>query len=167
MEIIIRHINPQDHAAIHQIFLSTEVIRGTMRLPHQPLEYTNKRLELSDDTIKLAACVDKQVVGYSELITYPDVPRHRHAGEINMIAVDPTWQGKGVGRALMQAMIDMADNWLQIVRLELTVWVTNAQAIHLYQQCGFEVEGTKKNYVFSEGQYIDACVMGRINNRER
>ena len=164
MDIEIRHINPNDHVEIHRIFLSTEIIHGTMRLPHQPLEYTDKRLAPSDGSIKLAACIDKEVVGYSELITYPDVPRHRHAGEINMLVVDPGKQGQGIGRALMHAMIDMADNWLQITRLGLTVWATNEAAIHLYKQCGFAIEGTMKNYVFGDGQYVDACIMGRIRN---
>lgn len=162
MEIKIRHIQSEDYAAVHQIFSSAHVINGTMRLPYQPLEYTQKRLGQSDEVIKLAACVDDEVVGYAELITHPHAPRHRHAGEINMIVVHAGWQGKGVGRALMQAMIDLADNWLQLNRLSLSVWASNETAICLYQKCGFVVEGVMKNFVFSYGKYTDACLMARI-----
>ena len=162
MEIKIRHIQMQDHEAVHQIFLSSPVINGTMRLPYQSLEYTNKRLSKSEDTVKLAACVNEEVVGYAELITYPNIPRHRHAGEINMIVVHPGWRRKGVGQALMRAMIDLADNWLQLNRLSLTVWATNERAIHLYQKCSFVIEGTMQNYVFGQGKYTDAYLMARL-----
>ena len=162
MEINIRHIHAEDYIAVHQIFSSTHVINGTMRLPHQSPEYTRKRLAQSDDSIKLAACVNDKVVGYAELITYPHIARHRHAGEINMIVVHADWQGKGVGQALMQAMTDLADNWLQLIRLSLMVWTSNETAIRLYQKFDFVIEGRLKNYVFSDGKYNDACLMGRI-----
>ncbi len=51
------------------------------------------------------------------------------------------WQGRGVGRALMEAAVDLADNWLSLTRLELTVFADNAPAIRLYERVGFEVEG--------------------------
>lgn len=162
MEIKIRHIHAEDYVAVHQIFLSTHVINGTMRLPHQPPEYTQKRLAQSDEVIKLAACVDDEVVGYAELVTHPHAPRHRHAGEINMIVVHADWQGKGVGQALMWAMIDLADNWLQLNRLSLSVWASNKTAMCLYRKCGFVVEGIMKNYVFGNGKYTNACLMARV-----
>jgi putative acetyltransferase len=142
--------------------MSAHVLQGTMRIPYQPLESTLRRLAPSDDGIKLVACAENIVVGYAELITHPAAPRHRHAGEINMIVVHGDWQGKGVGRALMQAMIDLADNWLQLRRLSLTVWKTNEAAMRLYHKCGFLLEGTLEQFVFSNGEYLDAYLMARI-----
>ncbi len=164
MEIKIRHIQPQDHAAVHQIFLSTAVIKGTMRLPYDAIEATRKRLTYQEGTLQLVACVDDEVVGFAELVTFPQVPRHRHVGEINMITVHPEWRGQGMGQALMQALIDLADNWLQLNRLSLMVWTTNEGAIHLYEKCGFVIEGTMRNYVFNHGAYADAYLMGRIKD---
>ncbi len=34
--------------------------------------------------------------------------------------------GKGIGTAFMTELIDIADNWLGLKRLELTVYVDNA-----------------------------------------
>ena len=62
----------------------------------------------------------------------------------------------------MQAMVDLADNWLQLTRLCLTVWASNERAMHLYEKFDFVVEGRMKNYVFREGGYEDACLMARI-----
>jgi putative acetyltransferase len=137
-----------------------------MRLPYGSLDATRKRLEPKDGIIKLVAEADAssgtEVVGFSELYTFPQAPRHNHVGEINMIVTADDWQGKGVGRALMAAMVDLADNWLRITRLSLVVWTTNDNAVHLYRQFGFEVEGTMRDYAFREGGFIDAYMMGRL-----
>ena len=68
----------------------------------------------------------------------------RHVGSIGM-AVRDDWQGRGVGTALMEAALDLADNWLNLTRVELSVYVDNAPAIALYEKFGFEVEGTHRH----------------------
>jgi L-phenylalanine/L-methionine N-acetyltransferase len=62
----------------------------------------------------------------------------------------------------MKEMIELADDWLQLTRLGLTVWTANASAIALYQRHGFEIEGTMRRYAYGEGGYVDAHIMGRI-----
>ena len=163
MEIKVRHVHAEDYHSVHQIMLTDKTIRGTMRLPYQSLDHTRARLEPADGVTKLVAYSGDEVVGYCELVTFPDVPRHRHVGEIEMIVTHEAWCGKGVGRALMEAMIELADNWLQLTRLGLTVWTTNKAAIELYREYGFAPEGTMPGYVFCEGKYIDAHIMGRLN----
>ncbi len=164
MAITIRRIQPDDVEAIHQILLSPHVIQGSMRLPYESLEHTRKRLAPVDGVIALAALAEDQVIGFAELITHPEVPRHRHAGEVNMIAVHADWQGAGVGRKLMTALIDLADNWLQLRRLGLSVWVDNAAGLHLYESLGFQREGTLRDYVYRDGAFVDAHVMGRLRD---
>lgn len=74
------------------------------------------------------------------------------------------WQGQGVGQALLAAAIDLADNWLNLSRLELTVYIDNPAAIKLYQNNGFAVEGTLKKYDYRQGTYVDAYTMARIKD---
>jgi putative acetyltransferase len=62
----------------------------------------------------------------------------------------------------MQALVDLADGWLNVFRLELTVFVDNKRAIALYRKFGFEVEGTHKAYALRGGEYVDALFMARI-----
>lgn len=69
---------------------------------------------------------------------------------------------RGGGTALMAAMIDLADNWLGLHRIELTVNADNAAAIHLYEKVGFTVEGRFRDYLFRAGQYVDALAMARL-----
>jgi putative acetyltransferase len=101
------------------------------------------------------------VVGNLGLETHPNRPRIRHAGSLGM-AVRDDWQGKGVGTALMGAALDLADNWLNLRRIELSVYVDNSAAVALYKRFGFEIEGTHRRYAFRDGEYVDAYSMARI-----
>ncbi len=78
------------------------------------------------------------------------------------MAVRDDWQGKGIGTALMEAALDLADNWLNLTRVELSVFTENAAAIALYEKFGFEVEGTHRRYAFRNGAYVDSYSMARV-----
>lgn len=88
-------------------------------------------------------------------------PRRRHTGTFGM-GVKQDFQGRGVGQALLQTAIDLADDWLNLKRIELTVYVDNERAINLYKQFGFEIEGHAKAYAFRDGAYVDAYHMARM-----
>jgi putative acetyltransferase len=62
----------------------------------------------------------------------------------------------------MSAMVDLADNWLNVSRLELTVYTDNVRAIALYRKFGFAIEGTHKAYALRNGEYVDAHFMARL-----
>jgi putative acetyltransferase len=62
----------------------------------------------------------------------------------------------------MEAALDLADNWLNLTRIELRVYVDNAAAITLYEKFGFEVEGTHRRLAFRDGEYVDAYSMARL-----
>jgi putative acetyltransferase len=109
----------------------------------------------------LVASVEGEVVGSLNLRTHPTVWRRRHVGEIGM-AVRDDWQGKGVGTALLRSALDLADNWLNLTRIELIVYTDNAAGIALYEKFGFEIEGTHRQFAFRSGEYTDAYSMARL-----
>lgn len=158
----IRRAEPEDYLAIHEIYSCPKAFAGTLQLPYPSREHWRKRLaEPRDDIYNLVAVVDNRVVGMLGVHTFPDRPRRRHAGIIGM-GVHDEWQGKGIGTALMRAGLDLADNWLNITRLELEVYTDNERAIQLYKRFGFEREGTLRQHAFREGRYVDSYVMGRL-----
>jgi putative acetyltransferase len=161
--IDIRHVRITDADAVQQILEAPHVVHGTMRLPFHAEELIRERIRHVDGTTKLVAIREASVAGYAELVTHPGLARHRHAGEINMIATHPSHRGHAVGEALMSTMIDMADRWLQLSRLSLIVWSNNERAISLYERFGFSIEGTMPRYVFLDGAYGDAHLMGRLS----
>lgn len=87
--------------------------------------------------------------------------RLRHSASVG-IMVHKAYQGKGVGKALMNALLDIADNWLMLIRVELTVFKDNAKAIALYKQLGFVEEGIKIKAAIRNGSYEDELIMARI-----
>ena len=162
MKMIIRHAEPDDYEALHKVFSGPRVIEGTLQLPLPSAEMWRKRVsERTEGLYALVACVEGEVVGDLTLETHPTRWRRRHAGEIGM-AVRDDWQGKGVGSALMDAALDLADNWLNLTRVELNVYTDNEIGIALYKKYGFEVEGTHRRYAFRNGEYVDAYSMARV-----
>jgi putative acetyltransferase len=83
------------------------------------------------------------------------------------MAVREEYRGRRVGSALLDAVIDLADNWYNIVRLELQVYTDNEPAIRLYERRGFAIEGTHRAYVYRLGEYVDAYTMARLRNPPR
>jgi putative acetyltransferase len=78
--------------------------------------------------------------------------------------VHDDFQGRGVGHRMMQAVLDLADNWLGLTRLELTVYTDNAPAVRLYEGCGFSIEGTHRNFALRNGEFVDAHAMARLRS---
>ena len=160
----IRRAEADDCSEISEMFKSPKVYSGTLQVPYPSREYWRRRLtENTENVYTLVGLIDEHVVGMVSVIT-SDRPRRKHAGII-AICVHGDWQGKGVGGALMRAILDLADNWLNLTRLELEVYADNEAAIHLYERFGFEVEGTLRRHAFRDGEYVDSKVMGRLLNR--
>ena len=166
MEIQIRHAEPSDLEAIHQIYIQPKVVWGTQQLPYSSVERQRQRLsQPQDGSFTLVACVDGEVIGHLKLRTFPDSPRRKHVGSIGM-SVHDTWQGKGVGTALMEAVVDFADKWLNLSRLALSVFVDNEPGIRLYKKFGFEIEGKMRREVFRDGCFVDVYLMARVKESE-
>ena len=160
--VSIRHAEPDDYEAIHQILSGPRAIEGTLQLPLQSAEKRRQWLsEMPEGFHHLVACVEDELVGSLSLRAFPTLWRRRHVGEIGM-AVRDDWQGKGIGSALMGAALDLADNWLNLIPVELTVYSDNAAGIALYEKFGFEIEGTHRRFAFRNGEYVDAYSMARI-----
>ena len=162
MNVTIRHAEPDDYVGVHAIYRGGRAIAGTMQLPHPSKESWRKKLaDPPQGLYSLVAEMNGEVVGIISLNTSPR-PRRNHTGSIGM-SVHDNWQGKGIGTKLMEAVIDLADNWLQLRRLELHVFVDNTPAIGLYEKMGFEKEGTLRDFGFRNGEYVDTFIMSRLN----
>jgi putative acetyltransferase len=74
-------------------------------------------------------------------------------------------QRKGVGSQLLAAVIDLADNWYGITRLELSVFTDNEAGVALYTKFGFAIEGTLRAFALRNGAYIDTYTMARLREK--
>lgn len=103
-----------------------------------------------------------EVVGNAGLHPAGVMVRRRHVMSLG-IAVWSGAQGQGVGSALMGALCDWADNWGQVLRLELSVYADNARAIALYRRFGFVQEGYHRGFALRDGRYADTVSMARFH----
>lgn len=95
------------------------------------------------------------LVGYAGLAVVgrpPDAETNVHT-----IGVDEAWQGRGIGKALLRTLLDIADGLAAPVFLE--VRTDNEVAIGLYQRHGFARLGLRRRYYQPSG--ADAYTMGR------
>ena len=158
MEVIIRPPKVEDASAINAIRRMDGVRENTLGLISEPVSRTVQFLQnLDRNNHMLVAEVDGHVVGMASLM-HSAHPRMHHSGSI-AIAVHKDFQGKGVGRKLMEALIDIADNWLMLVRIELGVIEDNTRAYALYESMGFVKEGVKRMSIIRGGKYCDEIMM--------
>lgn len=161
MTIEIRKTEPTDAAALRDVYQSESTYSGTLQLPHPSLAMWQKRLsETPGHVHSWVALLEAEVVGNLGLMVCENA-RRRHVASLGM-GVRDSAQGQGVGSALMQTALNLADNWLNLKRLELTVYVDNERAIGLYRKFGFDIEGEAKAFAFRDGEYADAYYMARM-----
>ncbi len=162
MNIVIRHAEPDDYLAISQIYSNPQAAAGTLQIPLSSQDMWKKRYAgLTAPDRVLVALVDGELVGHIGLHPSPN-PRRAHTAHVGM-AVRDDWHGKGIGKVLLRSAVDVADNWLGLLRLELTVWTDNTVAQRLYTSEGFVPEGTHRAYALRNGQFTDALAMARLN----
>ncbi|MEV4596578.1 ribosomal protein S18-alanine N-acetyltransferase [Amycolatopsis sp. NPDC049253] len=113
--------------------------------------------ELDQGHFYLAARTDDgtELLGYGGLAVVGR--RGEYEAEIHTIGVVPEAQGQGIGKALLRALLERADEVSAPVFLE--VRTDNDTAVGLYERHGFEKLGIRKRYYQPSG--ADAFTMAR------
>jgi len=163
-EVVIRPIRAEDAEGAYQLRLQPSSIECTLAFPSLRPEQTRRWIEsLGPDDHTFVAVLEGQIVGQAGL--HVDQGRRRHVGSLGMCVHDQ-FQGRGIGRKLLAALLDIADNFLGLVRVELEVFPDNTPAIRLYESAGFEHEGSKRKAIFRKGRYCDGLMMARLRRQE-
>lgn len=101
----------------------------------------------------VAARISDAVIGYGGISRLGRRPPFEY--EIHTIGVDPDYQGRGIGRRLLDEMLNVAGD--AVVHLE--VRTDNAPALALYRSVGFNQVGLRRRYYRVSG--ADAYTMRR------
>ncbi len=165
LKISIRPATEDDAEAFARVFANRSASNGTLQHPYTSADVWRSRLTGNVGTrqVAFAAVVNGRVVGNAGVHPLSENPRQKHVCSLG-ISVADAYQGRGVGRALMNACLDFADCWANYARVELTVHADNLRAIKLYESLGFEHEGRLRDFSFREGGYVDALFMGRLTS---
>jgi L-phenylalanine/L-methionine N-acetyltransferase len=163
IKIAIRPATPDDAEGFAAVFATRGAANGTLQHPYTSAEIWRTRLSANTSTREcvFVAVVNGKVVGNAGVHPVSENPRQKHVCGIGISIMD-AYQGRGIGRALMNACLDYADRWANYSRVELTVHADNTRAIKLYESLGFVTEGRHRDFSFREGGYVDALFMGRL-----
>ena len=79
------------------------------------------------------------------------------------ISVAKSYRGQGIGRALIQVMLDWATAHTTIEKVVLGVFAENQAAIALYERMGFALEGRRiREFKLGPGRYADDLIMAKM-----
>jgi putative acetyltransferase len=159
--ISLERFNESHIDGITALYNDPAITRQVLQMPFQSTEVWRKRLAPDNErVVQLVALHQGMVIGNIGLEQFSRI-RRSHAGNLGM-GVATAWQGKGVGSKLLAAALDIADNWMNLQRVELSVYADNEAAIGLYRKFGFETEGLFRDYAVRDGVLVDALSMARL-----
>jgi len=103
------------------------------------------------DVVRLKAVVDHEMIGF----VAGDQRTNQNTGWIATIAVDPRYQGQGIGTALLRT----CEAQLKYPTVKLTVRISNQRAISLYEKEGYRTVDIWRQY-YNDGE--DGLVMEKV-----
>lgn len=114
----------------------------------------------SDSYPTLIAEIDDQVAGYAYAGNYKPRSAYRFTVE-DSIYVDPDHTGQGVGKALLQGLIDICNRAGYQQMMAVIGDSANRSSIRLHESCGFQLIGTATGLGFKHGKWLDVVYMQR------
>jgi ribosomal protein S18 acetylase RimI-like enzyme len=124
-------------------------------LPEPEQSFWNERTQPDD---VLVAERNGQIAGYVKMRHPTPLASNDHVWEITGLAVHPDAQGRGAGRALLEA-IAAAARERGGRRLTLRVFAPNERARRLYERAGFRVEGILRGEFRAGDEFVDDVLM--------
>lgn len=102
----------------------------------------------------LGAFIDGKLVGSAGLFRHRMI-KFRHGSDLVAMFVADSARGKGVGKALVAAVIERARTFEGLELISLTVTHTQTAAIEMYRKAGFETWGKSRNTLKVGDEYAD------------
>ena len=151
-----------DAEAIRAIY-NPEVLESTVTFDLVPRTLEDQQQWLDEHSgahPALVAVDGESVVGFGSLSEYKSRPAYRTSVE-DSVYVHRSHQGKGVGRLLLESLLELAtDHGFHAVFARIVGG--HEASIGLHQACGFELIGTEKEVGRKFGQWLDVVIMQKL-----
>jgi len=142
-----------------------EVVNNAPYRPISSVEHASwfSGLAASKDTVifGIRTVTSDSLVGTCQLTGIHSV--HRSA-ELRIRIGDGDQRGRGFGREAVDLLLRHGFDDLNLHRVHLEVFATNARALSTYERCGFRHEGRLRDAAFLNGGWVDIVIMGILRD---
>ena len=113
----------------------------------------------------LVAEADGVVTGWASLNRFNPRPAYDHVADFS-IYIERGWRGRGVGRRLLTALVELAQD-LGYHKMVLAAFPFNPAGVSLYERVGFTTVGVYREQGLLDGKWVDVIVMERVFTETR
>ncbi len=163
--LTVRGLYTDDWENLFNLWNSPEIILNSVELPYTPEEFFRERFSNPPANMHVLIAETglmsgrKRLIGAACLDVYPN--RRRHTAQLTL-TVYPDFQGTVAESGLLLAVLQFADNWLGLRRVEAKVFADHEGLLGLLRQHGFEIEATLRRYAIRNGIYANAQLLARL-----
>ena len=159
--IVLRSAEPEDTEAMlrfrrEEVAPSPFVLTVPDEVPNDPAEQAASLQKHRDQTnsIMLLAFAGDELIGVSNLVG-AERAKIRHNAYFGT-TVATAWRNRGVGRAMLDALIAWAHASPEVLRLTLDVLAENTRARRMYELAGFRECGFERRAIRQpDGTFLD------------
>lgn len=157
----IRALEPADWPAVERIY-AEGIATGDATFETEPPSWQ------AFDTSRLAghrlvALEDSEIVGWAALS--PTSSRPCYAGVVeHSVYVAGHARGRGIGRALMEALVAEADR-AGLWTIQTSIFRENSASLALHERLGFRVVGRRERIAQLNGVWRDTILLERRSSR--
>jgi RimJ/RimL family protein N-acetyltransferase len=148
-------------------YINDPAVRRTL-LAHRPMSVGQEQAWLEmlgkDEhhvVMGIARQSDDELIGATGLHRIDSRTRNT---ELGLSLGDRSTWGQGFGTEATRMMLDYGFGTLNLHRIWLLVYASNASAIRVYEKAGFRKEGLLREHYFMEGQYEDGVLMAILRS---
>ena len=158
----VRLATPDDAEPMRAIY-NLEVLESTVTFDLVPRSLADQQAWLRDHSgahPAIVAVEDDLVVGFASLSSYRDRPAYSTTVE-DSVYVRRDRQGQGIGRLLLEALVELARQHGFHTVIARIVGGHEA-SIALHRSCGFELVGTEREVGRKFGRWLDVVELQRL-----
>ncbi|MDC6405992.1 MULTISPECIES: GNAT family N-acetyltransferase [Maribacter] len=131
---------------------SRDVLNLYLENAHRDI-YDVKQLRLVISTL------DNEAIGLIDLFDFD--PKNRRAG-VGIVISDEGNRNRGVGTEALEILCKYAFKTLNLRQLYANILEGNERSLYLFKKLGFELVGTKRDWIFNEGIFKNELLFQKI-----
>lgn len=166
--LAIRGPNSDDWVSLYALLNLPAVMVNLQELPYGSEDALRERLSGMAPNVHMliaeAALPSgrKRIVGAAWLDV--QAKRRRHVGRLSMV-IHPDYHNTKAAKGLVNAVLDLADNWLGLLRIQATIFADDKAVLDLYESAGFVREATLRRYALRLGRMSDGLILARVTTQ--